>query len=139
MQVVKYPQLHFSTLTLPIQFISTDLIGPFDHSSNGYYYSLMMVCILRGYTFCIPWNTKIVSKVIQAYIDELYAKFWGSMNSLSAIGQNLKINCSQMWLPQLGVEQKVYSPPYHHQSNGIIIIIIIIIIFIIIIIITDLI
>ena len=35
MQVLQYAQLHFSTLRLPMQFISMDLIDPFDPSSNG--------------------------------------------------------------------------------------------------------
>ena len=36
-QAVKYLQLHFSTLSLPMKFISMDLIGPFYPSSSGYH------------------------------------------------------------------------------------------------------
>ena len=50
MEVVRYAQLHFSTPRLPIQFISMALIGPFDPSSNGYHYALMMICMLKDYT-----------------------------------------------------------------------------------------
>ena len=53
-QVVKYDQLHFSTPRLPMQFILMHLIGPFHPSSNGYYYTLTMICMLTGYMFWIP-------------------------------------------------------------------------------------
>ena len=53
-QAVKYPQLHLSIPKLPMYFFSMDLIGPTDPSSNGYHYALMMICMLPGYTFCIP-------------------------------------------------------------------------------------
>ena len=46
MQVVKYAQLNFSVLRLLMQFISIDLIGPFDPSSNEYHYALMVICML---------------------------------------------------------------------------------------------
>ena len=85
-QVVKYAQLHFSTPRLPLQFISMCLIGPFDPSSSGYQYALMVICMSTGYTFCVPLKTKTTSKVVQAYIDEAYAKFGGSVKILSDNG-----------------------------------------------------
>ena len=85
-QVMKYGQLHFSTSRLPIQFIPMDLIGPFDPSSNGHHYTLIVICILTGYTFCIPLKTKTPSNIVQAYIDEVYAKFRGSRKILSDSG-----------------------------------------------------
>ena len=45
-QVLKYAQLHFSTLRLLMKFISMDLIGPFDPSSNGHHYALTVICML---------------------------------------------------------------------------------------------
>ena len=68
-QVVKYAQLHFSTPGLPMQFISMDLIGPFDPSGNGHHYALTVICMLTGYMFCIPLKTKAASEVVQTYID----------------------------------------------------------------------
>ena len=80
-------------------FISMDLIGPFDPSSNGYHYALMVICMLTGSTFCIPSKTKTASKVVQAYIDEAYAIFGGICEkSCLTRRQNLKINCSWMWI-----------------------------------------
>ena len=57
-QAVKYAQPHFSTLKLPTQFISMDLISPFDLSSSGNHYTLMVIFMLAGYTFCVPLKTK---------------------------------------------------------------------------------
>ena len=53
-----------------MQFILMDLIGPFDPSSSGYHYALTMMCMLIGYTLCIPLKTKTACKVVQACIDE---------------------------------------------------------------------
>ena len=71
---------------------------------------------VNRYIFCIPLKTKTTSKVVQAYINEVSAKFWGSIKILSD-------NCTEFKNPlfidvatQLDVENKVYSPPYHPQS-----------------------
>ena len=73
-QVVKCAQLHFSTPKLPMQFISLDLIGPFDPSSYRHHYTLSVICMLRRYVFCVPLKTKAASDVVQACIDKVYAK-----------------------------------------------------------------
>ena len=65
-----------------MQFISMDLIGLFDPSSSVYQYVLMVICMSTGYTFCIPLKNKTASKVVQAYIDEVYAKFGESVQIL---------------------------------------------------------
>ena len=88
-QVVKYAQLYLSTSRLPTQFISMDLNCPFDPSSSEYHYTLMLICMLMGYTFCILLKTKTVSEVVQAYGDEVYAKFWVSMKILSGKGTDV--------------------------------------------------
>ena len=54
-----------------MQFISMDLIGPLDPSINGYHYALMVICMLTGYTFCVPLKSTIAKEVVQAYIDEV--------------------------------------------------------------------
>ena len=59
------------TPRLPMQFISVDLIGPFNPSSDRYHYTLMVICMLTGYTFCVPLRTKTAVEVVQAYIDEV--------------------------------------------------------------------
>ena len=112
-QAVKYTQLHFSNPRLPIQFILMNLIGPFDPSSSGYQYDLIVICILAGYTFCLPLKTETTSEVVQAYIDEVYAKFGGSVKILSDNRTESKSHLFTNVATQLGVEHKVYSSPYH--------------------------
>ena len=41
-----------------MQFISMDLIGPFDPSSNGHRYTLTVIYMLTGYTFYNPLKKK---------------------------------------------------------------------------------
>ena len=112
-QVVKYAQLYFSTPRLPMQFISMELFGPLYPSSNGHHYALTVIHILTGYTLCIPLKKKTASEVVQAYIDEVYAKFGGSMKILSDNGTEFKNQLLMDVATQLGVELSVYSPPYH--------------------------
>ena len=79
-QVMKYATLHFDVATFPMQFISMDLIGEFHPpTSKGKKYALTIICMLTGYVFCIPLKTKTAEEVLQAYIDNVYSKFSGSL------------------------------------------------------------
>ena len=83
-QVVKYATLHFNAATFPMQFISKDLIGEFHPpTTKGKRYALTVICMLTGYVFCIPLKTKTAEEVLQAYVDNMYSKFGGSMKILS--------------------------------------------------------
>ena len=54
-QVVKYNKLNFKAEPAAMKFISMDLIGEFYlPSKQGNLYALTVVCMHRGYTFCIP-------------------------------------------------------------------------------------
>ena len=55
---------------------------------------------------------------MQAYFDNIYAKFGGSTCILSDTGMEFKNSLFANVAKQLGVEYKVYTPPYHSQSNG---------------------
>ena len=82
-QVVKYATLHFDVATFPMQFISMDLIGEFHPpTTNKNRYALTVICMLTGYIFCVPLKTKTAEEVIQAYIDNIYSKFRGSMKNI---------------------------------------------------------
>ena len=90
-QVVPYAKLHFDTATFPMEFISMDLIGEFYPPSKlGYKYALTVICMLMGYVFCIPLKSKQANEVLQAYIDNVYAKFGGSLKILSDNGTEFK-------------------------------------------------
>ena len=60
---------HFSSPPQPMEFIAMDLIGEFHPaSSKGNRYALTAVCMLTGFTFCIPLKSKRAEDVIKAYI-----------------------------------------------------------------------
>ena len=88
-QVVKYATLHFDVATFPMQFM--DLIGEFHPpTSKKHRYGLTVICMLTGYVFCVPLKTKAAEEVIQAYIDNVYCKFGGSLKMLSDNGMEFK-------------------------------------------------
>ena len=90
-QVVKYATLHFDVASFPMQFISMDLIGEFHPpTSKGKKYALTVICMLTGYVFCIPLKTKTAEEVLQAYIDNVYSKFGGSLKILRDNGTEFK-------------------------------------------------
>ena len=50
---------HFSAPPQPMEFIAMDLIGEFHPaSSKGNRYALTAICMLTGFTFCIPLKSK---------------------------------------------------------------------------------
>ena len=54
-----------------------DLIGEFHPaSSKGNRYALTAVCMLTGFTFCIPLKSKRAEDVIRAYIDHICLHIW---------------------------------------------------------------
>ena len=118
-QVVKYATLHFNVVTFPMQFISMDLIGEFHPpTSKGKRYALTIICMLTGYVFCIPLKTKTTEEVLQAYIDNVYSKFGGSLKILSDNGTEFKNKIFEQIAKELGVVYKLYTPPYYPASNG---------------------
>ena len=118
-QVVKYTTLHFDVTTFPMQFMSMDLIGEFHPpTSMGKKYELTVICMLTGYVFCVPLRTKTAEEVLQAYIDNVYSKFGGSLKILSNNGTEFKNKIFEHVAKELGVVYKLYTPPYHPASNG---------------------
>ena len=118
-QVVKYATLHFDVASFPMQFVSMDLIGEFHPPmSNGKRYTLTVICMLTGYVFCILLKMKTTEEVLQAYIDNVYAKFGGSLKMLSDNGTEFKNKIFEQVAKELGVVYKIYTPPYHLASNG---------------------
>ena len=111
-QVVKYATLHFDVATFPMQFISMDLIGEFyPPTSKGKRYALTVICMLTGYVFCVPLKTKTTEEVLQAYIDNVYSKFGGSVKILSDNGTEFKNKIFEQVAKELVVVYKLYIPP----------------------------
>ena len=111
-QVVCYAKLHFDTATFPMEFISMDLIGElYPPSKAGHKYALTVICMLTGYVFCIPLKTKQANEVLQAYIDNVHAKFGGSLRILHDHGTDFKNQLFEKVAKELGVKHKIYTAP----------------------------
>ena len=109
---------HFSSPPQPMEFIAMDLIGEFHPvSSKGNRFALTAVCMLTGFTFCIPLKSKCAEDVIKAYIDHICCTFGPSRKILTDNGTEFK---NKLWtevFEKLRIEQKfthIYSP----QCNG---------------------
>ena len=74
--------------------------------------------MLMGYVFCVPLKTKTAEEVTQAYIDNVYSKFGGSLKILSDNGTEFNNKVFEEVAKELGVEYKLYTLPYHPASNG---------------------
>ena len=109
---------HFSSPPQPMEFIAMDLIGEFHPaSSKGNRFALTMVCMLTGFTFCIPLKSKCAEDVIKAYIDHICCTFGPSRKILTDNGTEFK---NKLWtevFEKLRREQK-FTPIYSLQCNG---------------------
>ena len=110
---------HFSSPSQPMEFIAMDLIGEFHPaSSKGNRYALTAVCMLTGFTFCIPLKSKCTEDVIKAYIDHICCPFGPSRKILTDNGTEFK---NKLWTEifnKLKTEQKftpIYSPQSHQE------------------------
>ena len=75
-KVQKMKNEHFSAPPQPMEFIAMDLIGEFHPaSSKGNRYALTAVCMLTGFTFCIPIKSKLTEDVVKAYLNHICCIF----------------------------------------------------------------
>ena len=109
---------HFLSPPQPMEFIAMDLIGEFHPaSSKGNRFTLTTVCMLTGFTFCIPLKSKHAEDVIKAYIDHIYCTFGPSRKILTDNGTEFK---NKLWtevFEKLRIEQK-FTPIYSPQCNS---------------------
>ena len=74
-----------------MDFICMDLIGEFHPlTSRGHHYALTAVCMLTGFTWCVPLKTKTVEEVAKAYMEPIYSNFGGSIKILMDNGTEFK-------------------------------------------------
>ena len=96
-----------------------DLIGEFHlPSQQGHRYALTIICMHTSYVFCVPLKTKTAKEIVQAYLCQVYRKFGCSENILSDNGTEFENKLFEEVGSQLGIEYKVYTPPYRLQCNG---------------------
>ena len=116
---VKFEAKHFKPMLKPIDFIAMDLIGEFHPpSSQGNHYALTGVCMLTGFTWCIPIKSKKATDVARAYMQHAYSILGGSMKILTDNGTKFKNEVFREVLQKFGTEKLIHSPPYRPQSNG---------------------
>ena len=109
---------HFSAPPQPMEFIAMDLIGEFHPaSSKGNRYALTAICMLTGFTFCIPLKSKKAEDVVTAYLNHICCVFGPSKKILTDNGTEFK---NKMWdevFKRLKMEHRV-TPIYSPQCNG---------------------
>ena len=118
---IKVQQLkneHFKVPPQPMEFIAMDLIGEFHPpSSKGNRYALTAVCMLTGFTFCIPIKSKKAEDVVKAYMDNICCVFGPSRRIPTDNSTEFK---NKMWaevFKKLRTEHRT-SPIYSPQCNG---------------------
>ena len=116
---VKFERKIFKPSLQPMDFICMDLIGEFHPpTSCGHRYALMAVCMLTGFTWCIPLKTKTADEVAKAYLDHIYSLFGGSVKIMMDNRTEFKNKLFKEVVEKLGTEFSIHSPPYRPQSNG---------------------
>ena len=109
---------HFSVPPQPMEFIAMDLIGEFHlASSKGNRYALTAICMLTGFTFCIPLKSKKAEDVVTAYLNHICCIFGPSKKILTDNGSEFK---NKMWdevFKRLKMEHRG-TPIYSPQCNG---------------------
>ena len=116
---VKFERKIFKLSLQPMDFICMDLIGEFHPpTSCGHHYALTAVCMLTGFTWCVPLKTKTAEEVAKVYMDHIYCNFGGSIKILTDNGTKFKNKLFKEVISKLGMEFSIHSPPYRPQSNG---------------------
>ena len=82
---------HFSSPSQPMEFIAMDLIGEFHPASSK---GNRNICMLTGFTFCIPLKTKCAEDIINAYINHICCSFGPSRKILTDNGTEFK---NKLW------------------------------------------
>ena len=81
------------------------------------HYALTAICMLTGFTFCIPLKNKSAEEVVKAYLNHICCVFSPSKKILTDNGMEFK---NKMWeevYKCLRTEHRV-TPIYSPQCNG---------------------
>ena len=116
---IKFERKIFKPSLQPMDVICMDLIGEFHPpTSCGHHYPLTAVCMLTGFTWCVPLKTKTAEEVSKAYLDHIYSNFGGSVKIMMDNGTEFKNKLFKEVVEKLGTEFSIHSPPYRPRSNG---------------------
>ena len=115
----QFEQQVFEPGVQPMEFVCIDLIGEFHPPcSKGNRYALTAVCMLTGFTFCIPIKNKSAEEVVMAWRNHISFPFGVCRKLLMDNGTEFKNELFNTVAEQFGVERKIYTLPYRPQSNG---------------------
>ena len=90
-----------------MEFISMDLIDEFHPpSSKGNRYAITAVCMLTGYTFCIPIKNKTAEEIVTTWRNHITFPFGVYRKLLMDNGTEFKNDLFSRVAKQLGVERK---------------------------------
>ena len=118
-QKTQFEKQIFKPGVQPMEFVSMDLIGEFHPpSSKGNRYALTAVCMCTGYMFYKPLKNKTVEEIMTAWRNHIAFPFDVCRKLQTDNGTEFKNDLLSRVAEQLGVERKIYSPPYRPQSNG---------------------
>ena len=102
-----------------MEFVCIYLIGEFySPSSKGNRYALTAVCMLTGFTFCIPIKNKTAQEVVTACRNHISFPFGVCRKLLTDNDTEFKNELFSQVAEQLGVERKIYMPPTGHSQMG---------------------
>ena len=114
----KYIKDNFRPGSMPMESISMDLVGRLSKTSSGHEYALTVICMLRGFMFCIPLKTNTAQEIVDKYLTHVAFTFRNRRKILSDNGTEFKNTLFEEVAKQLGVERKIYSLVYRPQANG---------------------
>ena len=115
---VKFEGKVFHPSLLPMDFICMDLIGEFHRpTSCGHRYALTAVCMLTGFTWCIPLKTKTAEEVAKAYLDHIYSLFGGSVKIMTDNGTEFKNKLFKEVISMLNTRNEATNGTYWSSSS----------------------
>ena len=80
---MKYNQGQFQVPKAPMDFISMDLIGEFHPpTAEGYKYALTVICMLTGFTWCIPVKSKMAKYCRGLHEGDILQIWWFKKDTL---------------------------------------------------------
>ena len=75
--------------------------------------------MLTNFVFCIPLKSKSASEIVTAWRNHIAFPFGVSRKLLTDNGTEFKNSLFAEVAKELGLERKIYSPPYRPQLNGV--------------------
>ena len=84
-----------------MDFISVNLMGPFETTTKGNQYALTVICMLTNYIICIHIPEKSTHIAVNANLKGVYCRFGGNQKILSDNGSEFKYSLFSEVVTQL--------------------------------------